>query len=232
MIGLLGVVAALEAEARTLGPAVHRRDGLASFGDGALLVVSGMGGDLAAPAARRLVEAGASALMSFGLAGGLDPTLRPGTVVLPDEVISRDGARFPTSAEWRRQLRLAVAEMQSFASGKLLTSALPIDTVELKAAAFRETGAVAVDMESVSVAQVAAAHQLPFMAVRVIVDGASDVLPQAVLAASRGGSFSVLRLVCGLAGAPRDIVAVIRLARRYRAATRSLSAVVRDGHIA
>lgn len=230
--GLLGVVAALEAEARTLGVAVRRHDGLASLGGGALLAVSGMGATQAAPAARRLVEAGASALMSFGLAGGLDPALDPGTVVLPSEVISRDGARFPTSAEWRRQLSLAVAEMTPVASGALLTSVQPIDLAELKAAAFRETGAVAVDMESASVAEVAAAHDLPFMAVRVIVDGAADVLPQAVLAASRGGHLSVLRLVCGLAVAPRDIVGVIRLARRYRTATRSLSAVVRDGHIA
>jgi adenosylhomocysteine nucleosidase len=230
--GLLGVVAALEAEARTLGVAVRRHDGLASLGGGALLAVSGMGGGLAAPAARRLVDAGASALMSFGLAGGLDPTLDPGTVVLPSEVISRNGTRFPTSAEWRRQLGLAVAEMTPVASGTLLSSVQPIDTAEAKAAAFRETGAVAVDMESVSVAEVAAAHGLPFMAVRVIVDGAADVLPQAVLAASRGGHLSVMRLVCGLAFAPRDIVGVIRLARRYRAATRSLSAVVRDGQIA
>jgi adenosylhomocysteine nucleosidase len=230
--GLLGVVAALEAEARTLGVAVRRHDGLASLGGGALLAVSGMGATKAAPAARRLVDAGASALMSFGLAGGLDPKLDPGAVVLPGEVISRNGARFPTSAQWCRQLTLAVAEMTPVASGTLLTSAQPIDTPELKAAAFRETGAAAVDMESLSVAEVAAAHDLPFMAVRVIVDGAADVLPQAVLAASRGGHLSVLRLVLGLAVAPRDIVAVIRLARRYRAATRSLSAVVRDGLIA
>jgi adenosylhomocysteine nucleosidase len=229
--GFLGVVAALEAEARTLGVAVRRHDGLASLGGGALLAVSGMGATKAAPAARRLVQADASALMSFGLAGGLDPTLDPGTVVLPSEVISRDGARFPTSVEWRRQLSLAVAEMTPVASGTLLTNLQPIDTAELKAEAFRETGAVAVDMESASVAEVAAAHDLPFMAVRVIVDGAADVLPQAVLAASRGGHLSVLRLVCGLAVAPRDIVGVIRLARRYRTATRSLSAVARDGHI-
>src|SRR5580692_7267264 len=75
--------------------------------------------------------AGDSALMSFGLAGGLDPTLDPGTVVLPSEVISRDGARFPTSPEWRRQLSLAVAEMTRVVSGTLLTSLRPIDTAEL-----------------------------------------------------------------------------------------------------
>ena len=68
----VGVVAALEAEARTLGPALRRQNGLAYLGDGAMLAVSGMGGALAAAAARRLVDAGASGLMSFGLAGGLD----------------------------------------------------------------------------------------------------------------------------------------------------------------
>jgi adenosylhomocysteine nucleosidase len=236
-VSLLGVVAALEAEARTLGVAVRRHEGLASLGDGALLAVSGMGGAPAAAAANRLVNAGASALMSFGLAGGLDPSLSAGTVVLPSEVISRDGARFSTSEEWRGRLSLAVAEMKPVTSGALLTSVQPIDTALAKAAAFRETGAVAVDMESVGVAEVAAAHHLPFVAVRVVVDGAADALPGAVVAASRGGHFRVLPLVCGLAVAPRDLVGLFRLARRYRAATRSLSAVAlsavaRDGHIA
>ncbi|HEY0425948.1 MAG TPA: hypothetical protein VGC82_21710, partial [Rhodopila sp.] len=33
-------------------------------------------------AASELIEQGATALVSFGLAGGLDPALRPGTVVV------------------------------------------------------------------------------------------------------------------------------------------------------
>ena len=227
----IGVVAALEAEARTLGPAVRRRDGLASLGDGALLAVSGMGGDLAAPAARRLVEAGVSALLSFGLAGGLDPALRAGRVVLPDEVISRDGMRMHTSSEWHRHLSRAIADLEPV-SGALLSSVGPVAAVEDKALLFRETGAVAVDMESVAIAQVAAAHELPFMAVRVIVDGAADALPRAVAAAGRSGRLSILRLIGGIAAAPQDLVGLIRLSRRYRAATRSLAAVARDAHIA
>jgi adenosylhomocysteine nucleosidase len=229
--GLLGVVAALEAEARALGPASRRPDGLASLGDGALLAVSGMGGDLAAPAARRLIEAGVSALLSFGLAGGLDPALRAGSVVLPSEVISRDGIRMQTFPEWRRRLSRTIAELEPVA-GALLSSAAPIATVEDKALLFRETGAVAVDMESLAIAQVAAAHDLPFMAVRVIVDGAADALPRAVVAAGRGGQLSILRLIGGLAAAPQDLAGLIRLSRRYRAATRALAAVARDAHIA
>jgi adenosylhomocysteine nucleosidase len=227
----VGVVAALEAEARTLGPAVRRRDGLSSLGDGALLAVSGMGGALAALAARSLVDAGAAALMSFGLAGGLDPTLRAGTVVLPSEVISRGGARFSTSPGWREQLSHAISKQRPVAGGALLTSAQPIGAVVDKAAAFRETGAVAVDMESLGVAEVAAAHDLPFIAVRVIVDTAADVLPRAVMAASRDGQVNIPRLIGGLAVAPLDLIALIRLAQRYRAATRSLAAVA-DARVA
>jgi hypothetical protein len=82
-------------------------------------------------------------------------------------------------------------------------------------------------MESLAVAQVAAQRGIPFIAVRVIVDTASDVLPGSVIAASGGGAVNVRRLLAGLALAPRDLIGLLRLARRYRAATRSLNAVAR-----
>jgi adenosylhomocysteine nucleosidase len=221
----VGVVAALAAEARALGPAVKRIGDLDCLADGTLVAVSGMGCAAAGLAAVRLIEAGVSALMSFGLAGGLDPRLSAGSVVLPSEIISRAGARFLTSTGWREQLRSSIARQRPVADGTLLSSGTAIDSVADKAAAFRETGAVAVDMESFAVAEVAAAHGLPFVAVRVIVDTAVDALPRAVVAASRAGRVSLRRLVGGIAVAPLELVALIRLARRYRAATRSLAAV-------
>jgi adenosylhomocysteine nucleosidase len=223
----LGVVAALTAEARTLGPAVKRIGDVGRLGDGTLLALSGMGSAAAGRAAARLIEAGASALMSFGLAGGLDPELTAGSVVVPGEVMFRDGAGFPTSAAWRERLTAALPARLTVAAGKLLTSARPLDAVADKSAAFQATGAVAVDMESAAVAAVAAAHRLPFLAVRVIVDTAADVLPRAVLAASRAGQVRVWPLLGGLAVAPLDVVALIRLAQRYRKAIRSLAAVAR-----
>ena len=206
-----------------------RRDGLSLLNDEALLSVSGMGGFLAAAAARRLVEAGVSALLSFGLAGGLDPALRAGMVVLPAEIISRSGVRLSTSAVWRGQILAALAPHLTPVGGALLTSAAPLDAASDKAAAFHETGAVAVDMESLDVAKVAAAHGLPFMAVRAIVDTAADSLPRSVLTANRAGQVSVRHLLGGLAGAPFEMVALLRLAQRYRAATRSLAAAARAG---
>jgi adenosylhomocysteine nucleosidase len=226
-LNAIGVVAALAAEARALGPAVKQIGNVRRLSDGTLLAVSGIGCTAAGLGAARLIEAGASALMSFGLAGGLDPELAAGSVVFPNEVISSDGARFPTSAEWRERLTAAMLTQRPVAGGRLLTSARAIDTVADKAVAFRKTGAVAVDMESLAVAQLAAAHHLPFMVTRVIVDTAADVLPRAVVAASLGGQVRIWRLIGGLALAPGELAALIRLASRYRAATRSLTAVAR-----
>jgi adenosylhomocysteine nucleosidase len=227
-----GVVAALAAEARTLGPQIRRSDGLALIGDGLLVAVNGIGTAAATLAARSLVEAGATALVSWGMAGGLDPKLRAGTVCLPNEVISKDGASYFTTPHWRELLSAATAASVPVIGGKLLTSAYIIDAVAGKACAFRETGAAAVDMESLAVAQVAASHGLPFIAVRAIVDCAADELPGSVLAASRAGQVQIRQLIRRLARSPIDVAALVRLARRYRAATRSLRAVARTGALA
>jgi adenosylhomocysteine nucleosidase len=226
----VGVVAALDAEARTLGRWTKRMPGHAILRDGRLVAVSGIGCAAAELAARRLIDAGATALMSFGLAGGLDPRLRAGSIILPIEVISRDGVRFVTSTGWRERLSAALSTQQrQVTAGALLCSATAIDAVADKTAAFRDTGAVAVDMESSGVAAAAAAHDLPFIAVRVVIDTAADAVPRAVVAASRAGQLKIWRLIGGLAQAPSELAGMIRLAWRYRAAMRSLRLVARAG---
>ena len=198
---------------------------LAAFSDGALLAVSGIGREAAERAARSLVEAGVAALMTFGMAGGLDPALKAGSVVLPCELISADGTRFVAFRSWRERVAGAVSPLRAMSAGNLLASARAIDTPAEKSAAFRDTGAVAVDMESAAVAAIAARHNLPFIAVRVIVDTAADTLPRAVVNASRAGQVQVGRLIAGLIVAPGEIAALIRLAQRYRIAMRSLRAI-------
>jgi adenosylhomocysteine nucleosidase len=198
---------------------------LALLGEGSLLALSGIGRVAAATAAQALVDAGVSALMSFGMAGGLDPTLQPGSVVIPCELLSPDGARYVACRAWREQVSAAISPLYTVTEGNLLTSTHAIETPADKAAAFRSSGAAAVDMESAAVAQVAAEHNLPFIAVRVIVDSAADRLPRAVVAASRAGRVQFARLIGGLILAPHELAALIRLAQRYRIAMRSLRAI-------
>jgi len=198
---------------------------LALLGEGSLLALSGIGRAAAATAAQALIDAGVSALMTFGMAGGLDPKLQPGSVVIPCELLASDGARYVANPAWREQVAAAVSPLRAVTEGNLLTSTHAIETPADKAAAFRATGAAAVDMESAAVAAIAAQHNLPFIAVRVIVDTAADMLPRAVVAASKAGRVRLARLIGGLILAPREIGSLVRLAQRYRIAMRSLRVI-------
>src|SRR5579872_2656533 len=74
----VGIVVGLAAEAR-----IARRLGLPV----------GIGGGTASgaqAAAQALIRQGRTGLISFGLAGGLDPTLRPGALVVPGAVVVND----------------------------------------------------------------------------------------------------------------------------------------------
>jgi adenosylhomocysteine nucleosidase len=229
----LGIVAALAAESRPLRPPRHRPEAPASLADGTLLIVSGIGWAAAARGARRLIESGARALISWGVAGGLDPALAAGTLVLPDEVVSREGRRCLTAREWSESLRTVLAPNLAVCGGRLLSCAAAVGSTRAKAVAFRETAAAAVDMESLPIAEVAAAHRMPFIAVRAIVDTAQDALPPLLIAAAgTPGPLRIGRLLGSLALNPADLPALIRLALRYRAARRTLVAVARSGALA
>jgi adenosylhomocysteine nucleosidase len=226
-----GVVAALAAEARALGPAHAKGEGLAVLADGNLLAISGMGPKAARSAAMRLIDAGATSLVSWGLAGGLDPDLEAGAVCVPREIIAADGSRLSTARSWQESLTSSVPSGLRVGNDALLATEYALETPADKSAARRSTGACAVDMESSAVAQVAEAHGVPFIAVRVIVDTARDAVPQAVAGASRAGKLRAGRLILGLMRSPLEIASLLRLARRYRVALRSLRAVASLGKL-
>lgn len=219
-----GVVAALAAEARALGPATS-----GALADGTLVAVSGIGPGAAAQAARSLIEGGATALVSWGMAGGLDPSLNAGALCVPHEVLAEDGERFLTDGIWREPLTARIAALHSVAGGALFSSAHAIDSVAGKKALRRATGAVAVDMESAAVAEAAHARGMPFLAVRAIVDTARDEVPCALVAAGLTGRIDIVRLLGSLARRPGDIAPLMRLSLCYRRAMRSLKAVASLG---
>jgi adenosylhomocysteine nucleosidase len=217
----VGIVAALTLESRPLGV----------LADNTLLVVSGVGMAAAREAAQQLAAAGARALVSWGMAGALDPALAAGTLVLATEVVSPDGSHFLTARRWREQLAAAVADRHPLCCGRLLTTREPLSTAADKALVFRETAAAAVDMESAAVAAVARDARLDFVVVRAIADTAADTLPRAVLDATPAGTRAarLATLLSSLARSPADVVGLIRLASRYRAAARALAAVSASG---
>jgi hypothetical protein len=89
------------------------------------------------------------------------------------------------------------------------------------------SGAVAVDMESAAIAAVAAQAGVPFVALRVIVDGRDDAVPEGAESwiDERGNR----RLASALAAVakPGEWMALWRLAQRYRVASRVLARLAR-----
>jgi adenosylhomocysteine nucleosidase len=211
-LNVTGVVTALEFEARSLR----------NSGDGALIRISGIGAEHAAHAARALVAAGARALLSWGVAGALDPALECGTAVLATEVVHR-GQRFASHRSWRERLLAALDGHVPCASGILLSSDVAVASTTEKARLFLATGAIAVDMESAAVAAVAVDHDLPFLALRVILDGAHDSLPAGIMRAFDPACPARPRL-WPLLRAPSDWGRLLGLALRYRVARRALRA--------
>jgi len=168
------------------------------------------------------------AVVSFGIAGGLDPALAPGDVVVAEAVWVAAEAGFerhPASATLvsgiRRRLsglgpRMIVADLAGVGTAVM--------TPEAKAALRARTGAAAVDMESQVAAAYAAAHGLPFAAIRVVCDPAERALPAfAANALKPNGDPDILAVLAALARREARIGEVVRLARDSGEAFRGLS---------
>jgi adenosylhomocysteine nucleosidase len=169
----------------------------------------------AAEAAARLVGQRVTALVSFGLAGGLDPGLRPGTVVIPSVVLS-EGETF--RADEMLAKRFGGLTRHTMLAG----SAVAVDAVA-KQHLHAASGAHAIDLESGPVARVARAHGLPFVVVRAICDPAERNLPPAALIAldSRGG-IGFGAVLHSILAQPWQIPGLFALARDAAHARRAL----------
>lgn len=118
------------------------------------------------------MERGATALVSFGIAGGLSRNLPPGTLLVADRVVT-DTDRYPANADW--------AEMLGARAGAVYGGTVIVSNVAEKARLGVATGALAVDLESGPVACIAAEASIPFIALRAIADPAWHGLPPAAL---------------------------------------------------
>jgi adenosylhomocysteine nucleosidase len=155
---------------------------------------------------------GIRGVISFGVAGGLDPALKTGQVVLATEVMA-------AGAVWSASETLSAELIAGSGVGveKVVTGQAG------KAALRSEFGAAAVDMESHIAAEFAAMAGLPFAALRVISDPASRALPEiATTAIKPNGDVDLRKVLRGIARNPLVIRALVSTGRDFNHALRSL----------
>lgn len=158
-------------------------------------------------------------LVSFGIAGGLDPTLDTGTILIGSQVICGTDIHASDMA-WSKTLATLLPQAQL---GPLAAVDQPLAHASDKLALFARTGARAVDMESQHVAHFAKRHDLPFAVLRAIADPAQRTLPPAALYGLKSdGSPDILAVLQHLLRAPTQLPALLKVAGDSHRALKAL----------
>lgn len=145
--------------------------------DGRRLVIieSGVGAEAAARCSEALIAGHRPKwLISAGFAGALDASLKPGHILMANEVVDLSGRRL--------QIDLHVEAAQVASSpglhlGRLLTVDRVVHRAADKLALGQQHGALAVDMETFAVAEVCRQEKVRFLSIRVISDAVDRELP-------------------------------------------------------
>jgi len=176
------------------------------------------------------------AVFSFGVAGGLNPALKPGDLLLSTRVFSQtlSDQGNPIEESWTADQRMLVAASMQSAKKTEITFRKAIflgtdfearDNPETGNKNLREiTGADIIDNESHIAAKFASEHNLPFLSIRAVSDSVNNPLPPAALLPlnAKDGSPDGRAIAKSLLFNPLQIPALIHTAWDYSKALRSL----------
>jgi len=172
---MIAVTFALETESRDFERCLRRAPGprglpairTASGWREIVVFYTGMGFERTRERLPRLFESHCVEwVMSAGYAGGLDPALPAGALVLAE-----NGSDPKLLASARSILK------ERACTGLLATSTQMQETREAKARLAKATGAIAVDMETEAIARECRDRGVPLLSLRVISDAAGEELP-------------------------------------------------------
>jgi hopanoid-associated phosphorylase len=181
-------------------------------------VICSQGPQLAA-AIKSAIEGGGSGTISFGVAGGLAPGLVEGHWIVA-AAVRTEQELFPTDRAWTRSL---LERLPGAVHADIFGADAPVTYPSEKRLLHAQTGAAAVDMESHIAARVAAAHRVPFVACRVIIDAADKSLPPAALVGLRpNGTADIVAVLRSVLQKPGQLPALVRTALDARIASSAL----------
>lgn len=184
------------------------------YSDRIRVVVSAAKPDRAEAEALRLAKEGAGGLISFGLCGGLDPKLKAGDLVAPNQIMCKQDM-------WGISPFLIGRSVVQAELG--LGSDKVILNVEEKSSLFDSTGSAIVDMESHRIAKVCSAYNIPFFVLRAVCDPADQAIPAAAAhAIDDQGKTRPMAVAAGLIRNPGDFGDLMRLKKQTEAALATL----------
>ncbi|HVY12621.1 MAG TPA: hypothetical protein VHB73_03545 [Alphaproteobacteria bacterium] len=205
---MLGIVCGFESEARVARLFTP------------LVACSGALENVARAGAERLVQQGATTLLSFGVAGGLSPNLTPKNLVIGNRVTDADGRSWRCDEKLVEVLATALPQAKK---GGVFGSKVLIPSPQQKHPLFDRTGCLIVDMESQAVAEVASRHPIRFAVLRGLSDTVDESFPPAALAGIKpDGSMNLGGILLSLLKQPGQFPALMRLGKNTKLALKNL----------
>lgn len=168
-----GLVDLLSEQLTTSGPGFIVRQGMLQARS-VVLVEAGVGTTAAARGTQALLAGHRPMwVVSAGFAGGLDPRVRRGDIIMADSIAGGDGRRLAID------LKLPAEAMATpgLHVGRLVTADAVLFRPGDKRTLGEQQQALAVDMESWAVGEVCRQAKTRFLAIRVISDAVDDELP-------------------------------------------------------
>jgi adenosylhomocysteine nucleosidase len=196
------------------------------------LVLSGIGPNAAAAAANAVLRREAALAVSTGFAGALVSAAAVGEMVVATSVLAGtfegrwSPAGVPTVCDDAvlRAAQTAAAQVGAIARSGLMVS---LPTVLCRAAEKQQlgqsAGAIALDMESAAIGNVARAHGVPFAVIRTVSDAVHEDLPLDFNAFLKPWGWA--RGISAMLLAPSSLRGLNRLRRHSRLAAATLTAV-------
>jgi adenosylhomocysteine nucleosidase len=179
------------------------------FNDFAVVACAGMGparATLAVQAAMALKPV--TTLLSVGLAGACDPSLKIGDIVHAGTVVDTQSGERYSKPQF----------------SQILVSTPAIASIKEKRRLYESYRADAVDMEAATVARIAQAHNLSFYAIKAISDDATFELQELTRFATKDGQFREAAFAAYSAAQPRLWSKLFHLAVNSKRAIQSLTA--------
>lgn len=188
------------------------------------IIPSGSSSARANGAANTLISEGCTKLLSFGIAGGLDPALGVGDVVFSSHVVTLLDEAYGKKAKGKIE-KPNLRAGSRMVKGSMCGVDEIVCTPDEKAKIFKSSSAAAVDMESHAVARVAMKNGLPFFVIRSISDGSRDTLPAYVAkGVNPEGKPQVAPILKGLAADPFSLPLLLKLKNNTDTALKALEA--------
>lgn len=219
----LGIAVALPQELQPLTRKSVKPGTCFWVNDHIVISLNGIGSKRAEAGGKKLIAAGTDILVSWGSAGALHPDLPLGALLLPRKVIDASQNTFVTEENIYNKIKENIPSHIQVVHEPLAETPTPLSDTSQKKAFRQASGAVAVDMESGTLARLAHQHHIPFLVIRSVADTSTMSIPPSILKTmSVEGKINFALLCQQLLLHPANCLALLRLGRGFGKAKRTL----------